>query len=82
MARFHRVPAVSRNVEDAERRELLGMDNLPIETDISYVYIDLERVESFAESEDNTTEIIMYSGLHSTLNLTIDEFLNIMDGKV
>ena len=81
MAKFRRMPAVSRNVEDAEKRELLGLDDLPVETGISYIHVDLDRVESFCSSEDENdfTEVIMYSGLHVIFAMSIDEFIKIKD---
>ena len=82
MARFYRLPAVSTNTEDEEKRELMGLDNLPVETGISYIHIDLDRVESFTSSEDENdyTEILMHSGLHAVIAMSIDEFITLING--
>jgi len=83
MAKFHKVQAISRNIQDEEQRDLLGLENLPVETGISEVYVDFDRIESFAPGDDNendSVEIIMYSGLHSTLSMSIEEFLKLMNG--
>ena len=80
MARFRKVEAISINVEDEEKRDLLGLENLPVEIGISEVYIDLDRIESFAASEDGQhVEILMHSGLHSTLNMTVHDLLKLLN---
>jgi len=83
MAKFHKVPAIFKNTEDSEKSELLGID-LPTETEITNIYIDFERIESFAESEEDTsyTEIVMHSGLHAILALDVATILNMINGKV
>lgn len=83
MARFHKLPAISRNLEDEARREALELDNLPVETKISFVYIDLDRVESFAPSDDEEydyTELILHSGLHVVIAMSISEMKKLICG--
>lgn len=85
MARFHKVPAVYSNMEDAEKNKLMGLDNLPVETGVTDIYIDLDRVESFAESikdDEDCTEIIMYSGLHSLIAMDINSFLKLITNEM
>lgn len=81
MARWIRVDALLRNVGDQEKNELMGLENLEIETLVKPIVIDLDRVESYApsldkegEEIDDEVDVIMYSGLSITLKSSFVEF--------
>lgn len=81
MARWVQVNALLRSVGDQEKRELMGLDDLEIETLIKPIVIDLYRVESYApsldkegEEVDDEVDIITYSGLSITLKTGFNEF--------
>lgn len=88
MARWYKVDAVLRNVEDMERNEDLGLTNLEVETLVKKIVIDLDRVESYAptlnergEEIDDEVDVILYTGLSITLKESFEVFDEAIRGE-
>lgn len=81
MARWLKVDAVLHSVADEEKRDLLGLEGLSVQTLIKPITIDLNRIESYAasldkegEELDDQVDIILYSGLSMTLKVAFPAF--------
>lgn len=85
MARWAKVLAVLRNVNDQEKQESLGLPGFEVETIIKEIGLDLERIESYSPSIDDTgseiedeVDVITYSGLSMTLKCSFDELSRLL----
>lgn len=88
MANWSKLDAIMRNIHDSEKREMLGMDNLPIETLVKPIVLDLDRVESFAPTLDEDgseleghVDVIMHSGLAITIRVGFNDFFKAIASK-
>lgn len=89
MARITKLSAIARSGADTEQRELLGLEDLPVETSTRDVYLDLDRIESFTHTTDESGEItegfsdvIMHTTYHITIALSPEDLFKLInDGK-